>query len=206
MMFSFFGSYNYVFQLVYHFNQKEIGLTFLGITIGFILGAIAFAVLDATFYNKAVAAAPNNIPEPEHRLYAAMFGSLLLPIGLFVLAPLPYYIVYSLISFFTVVRMVGFKRCSLDRSCFCWNSLRLRLFHNICKIVPLSFILNPLTSPSSLRCSTSSTYMDQNWAPPPSQPMERSALSFALLSRSSLYRCTKLSVFTGQEVCLRSSP
>ena len=139
-MFSFFGSYNYVFQLVYHFNQKEIGLTFLGITIGFILGAIAFAVLDATFYTKAVAAAPNNIPEPEHRLYAAMFGSVLLPIGLFVNAPLPYQNVYSLMSLFTVVCMVGFKKCSLDRSCFGWNSLRLRLFHNLCKTAPLSSI------------------------------------------------------------------
>lgn len=84
MLFSFFGSYNYVFQSVYHFNQKEVGLTFIGITIGFLLGAVVFGALEATLYTKAIARAPNGSPEPEHRLYAAMFGSILLPAGLFV--------------------------------------------------------------------------------------------------------------------------
>lgn len=34
MIFSFFGSYNYVYQTVYHFNQKEIGLAFIGLVVG----------------------------------------------------------------------------------------------------------------------------------------------------------------------------
>lgn len=82
MIFSFFGSYNYVFQKVYHFNQKEIGLTFLGILVGFIFAVLTFAILDATVYRKAAAKA-NGQPAPEHRLYAAMIGSFMLPIGLF---------------------------------------------------------------------------------------------------------------------------
>lgn len=84
MLFSFFGSYQYVYSTVYGFNQKEVGLAFIGITIGFLLGAVVFGALEATLYAKAVARAPNNSPEPEHRLYAAMFGSVLLPAGLFV--------------------------------------------------------------------------------------------------------------------------
>ncbi|KAH8592657.1 putative polyamine transporter 4 [Bisporella sp. PMI_857] len=83
MMFSFFGSYNYVFRTVYDFNQKEIGLAFLGILVGFLLGVATFGVFDATLYSKAGAKSPNGVPEPEHRLYAAMLGSLMLPIGLF---------------------------------------------------------------------------------------------------------------------------
>jgi hypothetical protein len=82
MMFSFFGSYSYVFELVYHFNQKEVGLTFLGILVGFILAVISFAIFDATLYAKALKKA-NGTPAPEHRLYAAMLGSIMLPIGLF---------------------------------------------------------------------------------------------------------------------------
>ena len=82
MMFSFFGSYNYVFISVYHFNQKEVGLTFLGILLGFVFAIITFGVFDATLYRQAAAKA-KGIPEPEHRLYAAMLGSIMLPIGLF---------------------------------------------------------------------------------------------------------------------------
>lgn len=84
MMFSFFGSYNYVFQSVYHFNQKEIGLTFLGILIGFLLAIASFGIFDATLYRKAASRAVDGVPASEHRLYAAMLGSIMLPIGLFV--------------------------------------------------------------------------------------------------------------------------
>lgn len=34
MIFSFFNSFNYVFKNVYHFDQKEIGLTFIGLVVG----------------------------------------------------------------------------------------------------------------------------------------------------------------------------
>ncbi|KAH7327396.1 putative polyamine transporter 4 [Rhexocercosporidium sp. MPI-PUGE-AT-0058] len=82
MMFSFFGSYNYVFQSVYGFNQKEVGLTFLGILVGFIFAVISFGIFDATLYARASRRANDN-PAPEHRLYAAMLGSIMMPIGLF---------------------------------------------------------------------------------------------------------------------------
>jgi hypothetical protein len=82
MMFSFFGSYNYVFQSVYHFNQKSVGLTFLGILVGFMFAVLSFGIFDATLYTKASAKAYGK-PAPEHRLYAAMLGSIMLPIGLF---------------------------------------------------------------------------------------------------------------------------
>jgi hypothetical protein len=82
MMFSFFGSYNYVFQSVYHFNQKEVGLTFIGILVGFIFAILSFGIFDATLYRQASIKA-NGRPAPEHRLYAAMLGSFMLPIGLF---------------------------------------------------------------------------------------------------------------------------
>ena len=82
MMFSFFGSYNYVFLSVYHFNLKEIGLTFLGILVGFVFAIMAFGFFDFTLYQKEAAKA-NGVPAPEHRLYTAMLGSVMLPIGLF---------------------------------------------------------------------------------------------------------------------------
>ncbi|KAH8427775.1 MFS transporter [Aspergillus melleus] len=82
MIFSFFGSYAYVYQTYYNFTPKEYGLAFIGLVVGFIFSLATFAFFDATRYRKE-AARTNGKVAPEHRLYAAMFGSLLLPIGLF---------------------------------------------------------------------------------------------------------------------------
>ncbi|KAE9366894.1 putative polyamine transporter 4 [Stipitochalara longipes BDJ] len=82
MIFSFFASYSYVFQSVYNFNEKEIGLTFIGLLVGFIFAVLSFGIFDATLYRKASIKA-NGRPAPEHRLYAGMLGSFMLPIGLF---------------------------------------------------------------------------------------------------------------------------
>ncbi|KAG9228095.1 putative polyamine transporter 4 [Amylocarpus encephaloides] len=91
MMFSFFGSYSYVFQKIYHFNSREVGLTFLGILVGFLFAVGTFGVFDATIFRKEMvkAAAKGERPAPEHRLYTAMFGSVMLPIGLFWFAYAP---------------------------------------------------------------------------------------------------------------------
>ncbi|CAG8973086.1 hypothetical protein HYALB_00009390 [Hymenoscyphus albidus] len=82
MIFSFFGSYTFVFSSIYHFSARETGLAFLGILVGVLLGALAFIVFDATLYTRATLAAGTK-PAPEHRLYAAMLGSTMLPISLF---------------------------------------------------------------------------------------------------------------------------
>lgn len=81
-MFSFFGSYTYVFRSVYHFNSKEVGLAFIGILVGFLLAIASFGIFDATLYKRAFSST-NGSPAPEHRLYSALLGSILLPIGLF---------------------------------------------------------------------------------------------------------------------------
>lgn len=84
MLFSFLGSYNYVFLFIYHFNSKEVGLTFLGIMIGFFNGIAIVGVCDKLFYQKALVRSQCHNPAPEARLPAAIIGSILLPISLFV--------------------------------------------------------------------------------------------------------------------------
>jgi MFS family permease len=81
MMFSFFGSFPYVFAHVYQFDQKSVGLAFIGILCGFLFAVIVFGVFDKTIYRKAVVRGGGHCA-PEHRLYSAMLGSLLLPIGM----------------------------------------------------------------------------------------------------------------------------
>lgn len=81
-MFSFFNSYNYVFELVYGFDSKDIGLAFLGIFIGFLFAVLTFGYFEATLYRKAFVETDGK-PAPENRLYSALVGSFMLPIGLF---------------------------------------------------------------------------------------------------------------------------
>jgi len=85
MMFSFFGSYNFVFQSVYNFDQRSIGLTFLGLLVGFFCALLSFLIFDATLYQRAIlkASGKGEKVAPEYRLYVAMLGSFMLPIGLF---------------------------------------------------------------------------------------------------------------------------
>jgi uncharacterized membrane protein len=87
MLFSFFGSYPLVFMEVYHFNMKGTGLAFIGILVGFIFAVITFAIIDKTVYQRAMKASIGRVA-PEHRLYAAMIGSIMLPISLFWSVPL----------------------------------------------------------------------------------------------------------------------
>ena len=82
MMFAFFGSFPYVFEGVYHFNPRSVGLTYLSIMFGLFFAVATFAIFERTLSAKAKVGA-NGSPAPEHCLYAAMFGSFLLPIGLF---------------------------------------------------------------------------------------------------------------------------
>ncbi|KAI9846206.1 MAG: hypothetical protein M1838_001367 [Thelocarpon superellum] len=87
VLFSFFAAFPYVFQSVYHFNIGETGLTFLALGLGSTVAAGVVILLDRTFYRKQHHAAKRDgrggVVAPEHRLYAAMLGSFMLPVGLF---------------------------------------------------------------------------------------------------------------------------
>lgn len=85
MIFSYFSSASYVLPRYYGFNIREVGLSFIAVIIGYLLATVLFAVSDKTLYARAAAEARarGTQPSPKHRLYSAMVGSLLLPVGLF---------------------------------------------------------------------------------------------------------------------------
>jgi MFS family permease len=82
MIFSYFASSSYVLALYYGFDWQKIGLSFISVIIGYFLAAFMFGVFDKTLYAKARQSG-GGIAPPEHRLYSAMVGSVLLPVGLF---------------------------------------------------------------------------------------------------------------------------
>ena len=83
MVFSFFASATYVYSLDYAFDPRQVGLSSIGVIIGYCLAAVMHMIFEKTLYARAVRQAPNGRPAPEHRLYTAMAGSVFLPIGLF---------------------------------------------------------------------------------------------------------------------------
>ena len=83
VVFSFFASATYVYTIDYDFNDRQIGLSFISVLIGYCLAAVMHMIILTTLYARAVRQAPNGRPAPEHQLYAAMVGSIFLPIGLF---------------------------------------------------------------------------------------------------------------------------
>ena len=87
MVFSFFASATYVYSLDYAFNPRQIGLSSIGVIIGYCLAAVMYMIFDITLYARAVRQAPGGRPAPEHKLYTAMAGSIFLPIGLFWFVP-----------------------------------------------------------------------------------------------------------------------
>lgn len=84
VLYGFFASFPYVFLTVYDFTVGQIGLAFLGITLGTTLALVTFAIFDKTLYQKARRSLPPGaLPPPEKRLYTAMLASFGIPIGLF---------------------------------------------------------------------------------------------------------------------------
>ncbi|KAI0903027.1 MFS multidrug transporter-like protein [Ustulina deusta] len=83
VLYTFFESYPYVFSHVYGFSSSQIGLAFLGISIGTCLAILTFAVVDKTVYRKKKAACAPEKPPPEERLYTSMLGAPGIPIALF---------------------------------------------------------------------------------------------------------------------------
>ncbi|EXJ94581.1 hypothetical protein A1O1_02977 [Capronia coronata CBS 617.96] len=93
VLFGFFAAFPIVFQSpypeiqIYHFNTGESGLVFLGIGIGTFLATLIFILIDRLVYRKKTLkrhAVGDFVPlPPEERLWAAMLGSFLLPVGLF---------------------------------------------------------------------------------------------------------------------------
>lgn len=93
VLFGFFAAFPIVFRSpypeiqIYHFNTGEAGLVFLGIGIGVVLGCVISVVIDRMIYRKKTlkrqAQGDFHPLQPEERLYAAMLGSFLLPVGLF---------------------------------------------------------------------------------------------------------------------------
>lgn len=87
LLYTFIVGSPYIFQVTYGFDEREQGLSFLGLIVGACCAAVALILMDASVYQAKyrsfVQVFPNREFSPEHRLYPSMVGSIILPCGLF---------------------------------------------------------------------------------------------------------------------------
>lgn len=84
-LYCFYIAFALVFQEVYHFSPYQVGLSFLPLLVGSLLGSLVYYILDELLYRPHAAEAKrtNGVMIPEKRLYAGIFGGILMPISLF---------------------------------------------------------------------------------------------------------------------------
>ena len=87
VLYGFFDAFPIVFEGVYSFDIGSAGLPWIGVLVGSTLAVGTVLLIDRTtyrqFFLKSLKDGRGGIVPPECRLYAAMLGSLGLPIGLF---------------------------------------------------------------------------------------------------------------------------
>lgn len=83
VLFAYFEAFPYFFMGEKRFSIQQSGLTFLGIGVGVILGAIGAILVDLFVYQKIMRKGGDRVEQkgPEQRLYIGMIGDLCLPVG-----------------------------------------------------------------------------------------------------------------------------
>jgi hypothetical protein len=87
VLFLFFAAFPFIFSRPpYSFSTSQVGLTFLAIGLGVLLGGLTGVLIDHTMYqgrHRAAITRGETHAAPEHRLYNAMMGSWGILVGLF---------------------------------------------------------------------------------------------------------------------------
>lgn len=77
-----FTTFTQIFQDNYHFSPKTVGLSYLGVGIGFISGQIIFAQLGDKILLRLAKKHGGEL-KPEYRLPLGCIGGIFIPIGFF---------------------------------------------------------------------------------------------------------------------------
>lgn len=81
IIYLFFGAFPLVFGKNHGFELHQVGLSFLGMFSGMLLGIVLNTVLWSRQYDNLVK--KEGVSEPEFRLPPTIAGAILVPIGLF---------------------------------------------------------------------------------------------------------------------------
>ncbi|KAH7120528.1 major facilitator superfamily domain-containing protein [Dactylonectria macrodidyma] len=90
ILYLFFGAFPLMFRTLYGFNLWQVGMTFLGIGVGLIIGVLTDTIwirIRLHLMSKChMEEGKEDGSEPEFRLPPAMAGAIIVPVGLFIFA------------------------------------------------------------------------------------------------------------------------
>lgn len=91
IIYCFYIAYPLVFERVFNLSEFQVGLCFLSLFVGSVLGLVIIGIVDKRLYQPALMRAQQlgGQVAPEKRLYGAILGGTLMPIGLFWSVPTP---------------------------------------------------------------------------------------------------------------------
>ncbi|CEJ92117.1 hypothetical protein VHEMI07789 [[Torrubiella] hemipterigena] len=75
------STFSDVFQTQYHYNQSNLGLTYIGLTLGFLFSLIFASITNDKSYARL--AKKHGVGKPEYRLEPLIYGAIAIPVGLF---------------------------------------------------------------------------------------------------------------------------
>ncbi|KAI0518585.1 major facilitator superfamily domain-containing protein [Xylaria bambusicola] len=81
VIYLFFGAFPLVFGNTYGFNLWQVGLSFLGIFVGMLVGAATNPIWRSI--HRRLVRKNHGVPEPEFHLASSILGAVIVPIGLF---------------------------------------------------------------------------------------------------------------------------
>jgi MFS family permease len=71
------------FEEIYHFSPSIVGLSYLGLGVGYVVGQFVFASLSDSILKKKTAKDEKGSMKPEYRLPLAVWGGFAVPIAFF---------------------------------------------------------------------------------------------------------------------------
>ena len=72
-----------VFEDVYHFSSTIVGLAYLGLGVGYLIGQFVFAKFSDRILKEKTRKDPNGEMKPEYRLPLAIVGGCCVPVAFF---------------------------------------------------------------------------------------------------------------------------
>lgn len=84
IVYMFFVAFPYIFTTVYHFNPREVGMSFIGLIVGFALTSLSTPLIVERIRHRLIRKSGEETPELN--LIALMIGVFIVPIGLFIMA------------------------------------------------------------------------------------------------------------------------
>lgn len=196
ILYVLFTTFTFVFEEVYHFSPGNVGLTYIPIGIGMILGLAVLGFMSDRFIKRVIASGEQLIP--EHRLPTILTvpGGVCIPIGMFIYGWTAQYNVHWAVPLFgTIFVGAGLISCMVRLS---------PIITLITPYFPVRIFPLPSTRPTKVyRCPSTPTWSTRSRCTlhPLWPQIPCCDLSPVLCSRWEDCRCTTGSDKAGEIVC-----